>query len=67
MKDGKLPAGYGWNYGTAELGNNATHELDIARWALQVSFPTRVDVDAGKTAFVLLMQLLVSLPLSLVT
>ncbi|MEO0338474.1 MAG: Gfo/Idh/MocA family oxidoreductase [Bacteroidota bacterium] len=43
---------YGWNYGTAELGNNATHELDIARWALQVEFPTRVDVDAGKTAFV---------------
>lgn len=43
---------YGWNYGTAELGNNATHELDIARWALQVGFPKRVDVDAGKTAFV---------------
>ena len=43
---------YGWNYGTAELGNNATHELDVARWALQVEFPTRVDVDAGKTAFV---------------
>ena len=42
---------YGWNYGTAELGNNATHELDIARWALQVGFPNRVDVDAGKTAF----------------
>ncbi|GAB5552769.1 MAG: Gfo/Idh/MocA family oxidoreductase [Saprospiraceae bacterium] len=43
---------YGWNYGTAELGNNATHELDVARWALQVGFPNRVDVDAGKTAFI---------------
>lgn len=43
---------YGWNYGTAELGNNATHELDVARWALQVNFPKRVDVDAGKTAFI---------------
>ena len=43
---------YGWDYGTAELGNNATHELDIARWALQVDFPKRVEVDAVKTAFV---------------
>ncbi len=39
---------YGWNYGTAETGNNATHELDIARWALQVDFPEEVYVDAGK-------------------
>jgi len=30
---------YGWNYGTGELGNNATHELDVARWALQVEYP----------------------------
>ena len=26
---------YGWDFGTAEMGNNATHELDIARWALE--------------------------------
>ncbi len=43
---------YGWNYGTAELGNNATHELDIARWALQVDYPNYVHVDGQKTAFV---------------
>ena len=43
---------YGWNYGTAELGNNATHELDVARWALQVNYPTYVHVDGQKTAFV---------------
>nr|WP_319509521.1 Gfo/Idh/MocA family oxidoreductase [uncultured Draconibacterium sp.] len=43
---------YGWNYGTAELGNNGTHELDVARWALQVDFPNHVQVDAAKTAFV---------------
>jgi predicted dehydrogenase len=42
---------YGWNYGTAETGNNATHELDVARWALQVNYPTRVDVQAGKRHF----------------
>lgn len=43
---------YGWNYGTAEMGNNATHELDVARWALKVGYPKRVDVDGHKTAFV---------------
>lgn len=39
---------YGWDYGTAEMGNNATHELDIARWALDVDFPERVEVYSGK-------------------
>lgn|SRR5690554_931400 len=43
---------YGWDYGTAETGNNATHELDVARWALQVNFPTRVDVEAAKRHFI---------------
>ncbi len=39
---------YGWDYGTAEMGNNATHELDIARWALDVKYPEHVEVVAGK-------------------
>ncbi|WP_117882337.1 Gfo/Idh/MocA family protein [Aureibaculum luteum] len=39
---------YGWDYGTAEMGNNATHELDIARWALDVKYPESVSVNAGK-------------------
>ncbi len=43
---------YGWNYGTAELGNNGTHELDVARWALGVDFPNHVEADGLKTAFV---------------
>jgi len=43
---------YGWNWGTAETGNNATHELDIARWALQVKYPEYVDVVSGKRSFV---------------
>ncbi|MEO9511282.1 MAG: Gfo/Idh/MocA family oxidoreductase [Flavobacteriaceae bacterium] len=39
---------YGWDYGTAEMGNNATHELDIARWALDVKYPEHVEVKSGK-------------------
>lgn len=39
---------YGWDYGTAEMGNNATHELDVSRWALDVKYPESVDVYAGK-------------------
>jgi len=39
---------YGWDYGTAEMGNNATHELDIARWALDVDYPEFVEVYSGK-------------------
>ncbi|WP_194778267.1 Gfo/Idh/MocA family protein [Pararhodonellum marinum] len=43
---------YGWDYGTAETGNNATHELDVARWALQTDFPNEVLVDAGKYHYI---------------
>jgi predicted dehydrogenase len=39
---------YGWDYGTAEMGNNATHELDIARWAMNVEYPQHVSVISGK-------------------
>ena len=42
---------YGWDYGTAEAGNNATHELDVARWALKVDYPERVGVQAAKDQF----------------
>jgi|TARA_R110000868_G_scaffold217315_3_gene467391 predicted dehydrogenase len=43
---------YGWDYGTAESGNNGTHELDVARWALQVNFPQHAQVEAEKRHFV---------------
>lgn len=42
---------YGWDFGTAEIGNNGIHELDIARWALQVDYPERVSVEADKRHF----------------
>ncbi len=42
---------YGWDYGTAESGNNGTHEFDVARWALQVNYPIHVEVQAEKNQF----------------
>lgn len=42
---------YGWHWGTAETGNNATHELDVARWALGVTYPQKVEVEAAKRHF----------------
>ena len=43
---------YEWVYGTGETGNNATHELDIARWALQVKYPESIYVEAAKRHFI---------------
>jgi hypothetical protein len=42
---------YGWDYGTAEAGNNGTHEIDVARWALEVDYPEYAFVDARKGQF----------------
>lgn len=42
---------YGWDYGTAESGNNGTHEMDVARWALQVDYPQFVFTDGHKGQF----------------
>ncbi len=42
---------YGWDYGTAEAGNNGTHEMDVARWALGVDYPQHAEVVAGKRQF----------------
>ena len=43
---------YNWhwfrNWGTGECGNNAVHFVDIARWCLNVDWPTRVASSGGK-------------------
>ena len=40
-----------WLYGTGEALNNGTHEMDVCRWALDVSWPTRVSSNGGRYAF----------------
>ena len=42
---------YDWDYGTGEAGNNATHELDIARWALNVNYPGKYPYSRKKIIF----------------
>lgn len=41
-----------WHWGTAESANNGTHEMDVARWALQVEYPEEVRAQGGKFHFV---------------
>jgi predicted dehydrogenase len=40
-----------WHYGNGELGNNGIHTLDMARWALQAEFPTRVTSTGDRYYF----------------
>lgn len=37
-----------WDYGTGEIHNNGTHEIDICRWALDVEYPQKVTSSAGR-------------------
>lgn len=37
-----------WHWGNGELGNNGVHAIDVARWGLDVTYPTRVTVGGGK-------------------
>jgi predicted dehydrogenase len=37
-----------WNWGTGEALNNGVHLLDVARWALDVSFPTKAHSFGGR-------------------
>ncbi|PKQ64252.1 oxidoreductase [Labilibaculum filiforme] len=43
---------YNWHWfrtwGTGEIHNNGTHEIDICRWALGVNYPTRVVSTGGR-------------------
>ncbi len=47
---------YNWHWfftwGTGEALNNGAHEMDVARWAMGVDFPSRVSSAGGRYNFV---------------
>ena len=52
-KDNIHPYNWHWfrNWGTGEVHNNGTHEIDICRWALDVDLPERVSSLGGKYTY----------------
>ena len=52
-KDNLHPYNWHWfrNWGTGEIHNNGTHEIDICRWALGVDLPNSVTSFGGKYTY----------------
>lgn len=52
-RDNVHPYNWHWfrTWGTGEIHNNGTHEIDICRWALGVDIPERVTSFGGKYTF----------------
>ncbi len=52
-KDNIHPYNWHWltRYGTGEALNNGTHEVDVARWALGLEWPQRINASGGRYAF----------------
>lgn len=40
-----------WDTGNGDFGNQGIHELDVARWGLDVSYPSRVAAAGGHVMF----------------
>ncbi len=40
-----------WDYGNGDLGNQGIHEMDVARWGLNVQHPTKVSAIGGHFMF----------------
>ena len=38
---------WNWDYGNGDMGNQGVHEVDVARWGLGVTLPTRVCTMGG--------------------
>lgn len=42
---------WNWNYGTGDAGNDGAHQIDMARWALGVDYPTEASGAGAKLLF----------------
>ena len=53
FRDNIHPYNWHWfrNWGTGEIHNNGTHEIDICRWALGVDLPETVTSFGGKYSY----------------
>ena len=40
-----------WDYGNGDIGNQGAHQMDIARWGLGVTWPSRVSAMGGHFMF----------------
>ena len=42
---------WNWDYGNGDIGNQGIHEMDICRWGLGVTLPTKVFSMGGHFMF----------------
>jgi predicted dehydrogenase len=42
---------WNWDFGNGDMGNQGVHEMDIARWGLNVTLPTRISAMGGHFMF----------------
>jgi predicted dehydrogenase len=42
---------WNWLYGNGDMGNQGVHEMDVARWGLGVSLPTRIATSGAQVMF----------------
>jgi predicted dehydrogenase len=42
---------WNWDYGNGDMGNQGVHEMDIARWGLNVTLPTKISAAGGHFMF----------------
>jgi predicted dehydrogenase len=42
---------WNWDYGNGDIGNQGIHEIDISRWGLGVTLPTKVTAIGGHFMF----------------
>jgi len=42
---------WNWDYGNGDMGNQGVHEMDVARWGLDVKLPVKISAMGGHVMF----------------